>query len=39
MRLRNVKNADVIVNNSDYVINNPKEYIGNSLIRRNKKQL
>ena len=28
MRLRNVKNADVIVNNSDYVINNPKEYIG-----------
>ena len=28
MRLRNVKNADIIVNNSDYVINNPKEYIG-----------
>ena len=28
MRLRNVKNADVIVNNSDYVINNPKDYIG-----------
>ena len=28
MRLRNVKNADIIVNNSDYVINNPKDYIG-----------
>ena len=29
MRLRNVKNADFIVNNSEYVINNPEEYKGN----------
>ena len=28
MRLRNVKNANNIVNNSDYVIKNPEEYIG-----------
>ena len=34
MRLRNVKNADLIVNNSDYVIKNPEDYIGkyNSLF-------
>ena len=28
MRLRNVKNADTIVNNSEYVIKNPEEYKG-----------
>ena len=28
MRLRNVKNAKVIVENSNYIINNPEEYIG-----------
>ena len=28
MRLRNVKNANEIVNNSDYVIKNPEEFIG-----------
>ena len=28
MRLRNVKNADKIVESSSYVINNPEEYIG-----------
>ena len=28
MRLRNVKNADLLVTSSDYVINNPEEYIG-----------
>ena len=28
MRLRNVKNANMIVENSDYVINNPYDYIG-----------
>jgi len=29
MRLRNVKNADIIVENSKYVINNPEEFKGN----------
>lgn len=28
MRLRNVKNARIIVESSNYVINNPKDYIG-----------
>ena len=28
MRLRNVKNADLIVNNSDYIIKTPEKYIG-----------
>lgn len=29
MRLRNVKNANVIILNSKYIINNPEQYIGN----------
>ena len=29
MRLRNVKNADIIINNSKYVINDPEKYKGN----------
>ena len=37
MRLRNVKNAEAIVENSNYVINNPKDYIGkyNDLFKNN----
>ncbi len=37
MRLRNVKNANNIVNNSDYVIKNPEEYIGKykSIFKNN----
>ena len=37
MRLRNVKNADIIVNNSNYVIKSPEKYIGkyNEIFNNN----
>ena len=28
MRLKHIKNADIIINNSSYLVNNPKEYRG-----------
>ena len=41
MRLKHIKNADIIVGSSDYTINNPYEYKGswNKLFNNNKGSL